>query len=143
MVPPGMATMLNVADPRAPGQLLSGFYPLNADRRWTERRFSARLKPPRNGDRNGAVLVLFFGIPEQSIAQLHSIEVSADVDGVVLAPERYTKPGDFTYSRDVPASVLNKDAVVASFALDKAVSTGGPHPQELGLNVSTVGFEAK
>ena len=138
-----MATVLNVADPRAPGQLLSGFYPLNAERRWTEKRFSARLKPPKNAARTGAVLVLFFGIPEQSIAQLHSIEVSASVEGAALTPERYTKPGDFTYSRDVPAGVLNKDTVVASFALDKAVSTGGPDARELGLNVSTVGFEAK
>jgi hypothetical protein len=138
-----MASMLSVADPRAPSQLIEGFSPLTNDRRWTGRRFSARLKTPKNAAQRGAVLELTFGLPDTSLARLHSIGLSASVNGVALAPERYSTAGDFTYSRDVPPAALQDFAAVAIFTLDRVLPPSGQEARELGLSVSAVGFEAK
>ena len=137
------ATMLSVLDPRADKQLTRGFFPVEGSGRWTARLFSATLKPPPNAARKGAVLVLRFGIPASSIEALHSIQVSAQIAGVRLAPEEYRQAGEFEYRRDAPAEAFRDRGVTVDFTLDKAF---GPHEgerRELGVVVSTVGFEAK
>ena len=143
-VPPARtAIMLSASDPRADSQLLNGFYPLFLDHRWTQGRFSARLMPPKDAARKGAVLVAVFGIADAAIQNLHSIELTPTVEGVALPPERYTKAGDFTYAHDVPAGALTKEAVVVTFTLDKTLPPSGNEHRELGVNLSMLGFEAK
>ena len=138
----GPAIMLSAADPRAGTQLIKGFYPLDGTHRWTERTFAAKLRPPKNAAARGAVLVLRFGVPETVIQTLHTVRISASVEGAALAPAEFTQPGDHTYSRDVPANALVKPAVIAEFTLDKALPVG-PDSLEHGVNVSTGGLEAK
>lgn len=134
--------MLSVFDPRAVTQL-KGFYPIEGPGRWTGRTFSATLKPPPTAARKGALLLLHAGIPATSIATLHSLRISAVVNGVGLAPEEYTHPGDFNYVRDVPASAFKGGDATVNFALDKALPPAGSERRELGLLVKTLGFEAK
>ena len=139
----GTAIMLNVADPRAGKQLTRGFFPLEGTGRWTGRAFSATLKPPPAAARKGAVLMLRFGIPETSIAALHSIQISALVNGVALTPREYTRAGEFEFVRDVPASAFRGGDTAVDFSLDKALPAGGNERRELGVIVNTVGFESK
>ena len=138
------ATMLNVFDPRADKQLTKCFFPTFAQGRWTSRTFSATLKPPSTAARKGAVLLLRFGIPGTSIDVLHSIQVSAVVNGVRLEPEKYVKAGEFDYVRDVPAAAFREAGnATVDFALDKALPPNATEHRELGVVANTIGFEAK
>jgi hypothetical protein len=139
-----LATMVHVADPRAAPQLTKGFYPIeNQAWRWTQSKFSVSLRPPLTGPKNGARLVLKFVIPSVVLDKLHSMKLSAKVNGFDLTPEEYTRPGDQTYSRDVPAIALPTTAVNVDFMLDKALPPSPADNRELGVIVSSVGFEAK
>jgi len=136
--------MLQVGDPNAAAQLVKGFYDLEAGTwRWTMGKFSVTLSPPPNASERGAKLVLRLMVPEPVIKKLTSVKLSASLDGVALAEETYTKPGQYVYSQDVPAQALAKRVVTVDFALDKFLPPGEADQRELGLVVTAVGFEAK
>jgi hypothetical protein len=112
-----LTSVVNVNDPAASPQLVRGFYGLENNLwRWTMKRFEVALKPPPGAAQNGARLTLRFTIPEVISSRLGSITVSATINGLALPPEIYVKPGDYVYDRDIPASALKDDAVVAEFA---------------------------
>src|SRR5581483_6878826 len=139
-----LANIVHTADPRTSTQLLSGFYGIEDKAwRWTAQRFSVLLRPPRSGAAKGATLQLRLTIPPVSMKQLKTVTLSAVVAGTQLSPETYTQAGPFTYTRDVPASALGGSSVKVDFALDKAVPPGPSDQRQLGIIVSTVGFEAK
>ena len=92
---PRMATMLTMADPRAPTQLLIGFYALEAGGwRWTAGHFTVILRPPRDAAQVGAVLKLKLTIPQAVLDHVKSTAITATIGGTALAPETYTKAGD-------------------------------------------------
>ncbi|MFN7995968.1 MAG: hypothetical protein U0Q18_20320 [Bryobacteraceae bacterium] len=139
-----MASIVHTADPRTSTQLLSGFYGIEGNAwRWTAQRFSVLLRPPRSAATKGATLQLKLTIPAVAMDQLKTVTLSAAVAGTPLSPETYTQAGPFTYTRDVPASALGGDSVKVDFVLDKAVPPGPSDQRQLGIIVSTVGFEAK
>jgi hypothetical protein len=139
-----LATMLHVSDPRTSPQLIKGFYPIeNRAWRWTQSKFTVSLRPPLTGAKTGARLVLKFVIPQVVLDKLHSLQLSAKVNGIDLAPEEYTRSGEQTYTRDVPAIALPATAVNVDFALDKSLPPSPADNRELGVIVSAVGFEAK
>lgn len=139
-----LLSMVQAADPRASVQLVKGFYDVEQNAwRWTMGKFTVSLRPPASASQKGALLVLKFSIPATVIEQLKSMTLSASANGVALAPETFTSSGDHVYSRDVPASALRAEAVNADFALDKYLKPHGADERELGVVVSTVGFEAK
>jgi hypothetical protein len=65
------------------------------------------------------------------------------VNGTALTPESYTQAGQFTYSRDVPPSLLAGDVARVDFSLDKTIPPGASDRRELGVVVSLVGFQPK
>ncbi len=141
---PLLQTMLQVGDPNAAAQLIKGFHDVEAGTwRWTMGKFSVTLSPPPKASERGAKLVLRLMVPEPVIKKLTSLKLSASVDGVALAEETYTKPGQYIYSQDVPAQALAKRVVTVDFALDKFLPPGEADQRELGLVVTAVGFEAK
>ena len=87
--------------------------------------------------------MLRFGIPGPSIDRLRSIAVSANVNGIALAAEDYTKAGECLYIREVPAASFRGGNATVDFALDKALPPDANERRELGVVVNTVGFEAK
>ena len=139
-----LASMIQVADPRATMQLLRGFYAVEGSAwRWASRKFAVILRPPKGSDQKGATLQLKFAIPEPLIQNVNSVTLSASVNGVDLSPETWTRHGQFTYSRDVPSKALLGEAVTVEFAVDKAIPPSSGDTRELALIVSLVGFEAK
>ena len=141
---PALASWVATADPHAATQLLSGFYGVEQNSwRWTAGRFSVRLRPPRTAATKGALLQLKFTIPDVSMAKLKAVSLSATVNGTALAPESYTKAGEYIYSRDVPANLLGGDVVRVDFSLDKAIPPGASDRRELGVVATTVGFQPK
>jgi hypothetical protein len=141
---PALASTVHVADPRVASQLITGFYGIEGDSwRWTAGKFAVLLRPPRTGAKNGAILQLKFALPEPIIGALKMVSVSATLNGTTLPPQSYTQSGEYTYARDVPPNLLGGEAVKVEFALDKALPPSGSDQRELGLVVSSVGFEPK
>ena len=139
-----MATMLHVADPRADQQLVSGFHAIEQNSwRWTEERFSVILRPPPDAAQSGAMLTLKFSIPDVVSQKLGAMALEASVGGTPLGKESYTMPGEFTYSREVPANLLAGESVRVDFALDKSLPPGESDQRNLGIIVTAVGFESK
>jgi len=133
-----------MGDPLAAHQLMSGFYDIEAHAwRWTQRQFAVRLRPPSRAARNGASLEVHLTVPKPSIDKLQSLTLSASIAGTALAPETYTKVGNYTYKRDVPANLLGGNSVRVDFQLDKAMPPGGGDLRELGIVVLSAGLLAK
>ena len=140
----GLLSMVQVADPRAAVQLLSGFHAVEDNAwRWTTSKFSVSLRPPAGAAQKGATLDLKLSIPEVSIKRLKSMTVSAVVNGYAVQPETYTKAGEYTYSRAVPGSALIGDAVTVQFSVDKFLPPSPQDQRELALVVTAIGFESK
>ena len=139
-----LLTMIQVADPKASAQLVKGFYNVEGNSwRWTMGKFSVVLSPPPNASKNGAKLALRLSVPEPVIKKLGPMKLSASVDGVALPDETYTKPGQYVYTRDVPAQALGKGVVAVDFALDKCLPPSEADRRELGIVVTVVGFEPR
>jgi len=142
--PARLASTVRMGDPLAAHQLMNGFYDIEAHAwRWTQRQFAVRLRPPSRAARNGASLEVHLTVPQPSIDKLQSLTLSSSIAGTALAPETYTKAGNYTYKRDVPASLLGGDSVRVDFQLDKAVPPGGGDLRELGIVVLSAGLLAK
>jgi len=141
---PRLASMIHMSDPKAGGQLVSGFYDVEQNAwRWAQKRFSVVLRPPAGAAQRGAVLNLKFAIPDAVISKLQSETVSASVNGSPLPPETYSKAGEFTYGKDVPSNLLTGESVRVDFTLDKAIAPSASDQRELGVVVLSVGLEAK
>ncbi len=141
---PRLATMLAMNDPRAQTQLISGWSSLESNAwRWTTGHFSVMLRPPLGSAQNGAVLKFKFAFPEAIQKRVRVTSLSATVNGTALSPETYTQAGDYTYTRDVPASALPGDSAKVEFTLDKFVPAGTMEQRELGVIATAVGFEHK
>lgn len=139
-----LATMVHVADPATAGQLVNGFYDVEQNSwRWTMGKFSVALRPPAEAAQKGANLVLRFSVPEPVIQKLSAVTISATVDRTMVGPETFSKPGDQVYRREVPAAAFSGQSSNVSFVLDKFLPAGSVDQRELGIVVSSVGFEAK
>jgi hypothetical protein len=139
-----LVSVVNVNDPVASAQLVRGFYPLEVNTwRWTMQKFTVALKPPPGGAQNGARLSFKFSFPEVIFTKLGPMRLSATINGLALAPESYSKPGDYVYSRDVPASALSGDAVSVEFVSDKALPPTGGDARELALIAISIGLETR
>ena len=139
-----LSTIVHSADARAASQLINGFYPVEHNAwRWTAGKFSVLLRLPRNAASKGAILELRFTIPEVALPQTKSLTLAASLNGAALTPETYTKAGEFTYRREIPASQLEGDSARVDFAVDKTIPPNDSDKRELGVIVTEVGFEPK
>jgi hypothetical protein len=140
-----LASVVAAADPHVASQFAAGFYGVEQNAwRWTARRFSVLLRPPRTAPANGAILQLKFAIPDVAGSnKMKGVSLSAYVNGMPLAPESYKQAGQFLYSREVPANLLAGDVARVDFALDKAMPPIASDSRELGVVVSMVGFQPK
>ena len=141
---PRMQSVLNMGDPKVESQLVTGFHGIEASAwRWTEKQFTVALRTPFGASQKGAKLTVKLTVPPVTIEKLKSISLSATAGGNALPPETYTKPGDYLYVRDVPASVFSGDTVRIDFQLDKAMPPSGADQRELGIIVLNIGLESK
>jgi hypothetical protein len=141
---PRLASSVQMGDRGAAPQLASGFYDIESNAwRWTMQKFAVNLRPPARAAQQGAVLELHLTVPQPSIQKLGSITLSAAIGGAALAPETYSKQGEYIYRRDIPANLLAGDAVRIDFQLDKAMPPGDVDKRELGIVASSVGLVAK
>jgi hypothetical protein len=141
---PRLAASVPMSDPRLEPQLTSGFYGIEGNAwRWTAKKFSVTLRSPSGGAQNGATLDLELTVPPVVVEKLKSVTLSANAGDRALPPETYTKPGQYSYKRDVPPAALAKGTLRVDFSLDKAIPPGGGDLRELGVIVSAVSLESK
>ena len=142
--PPQPSTEIQVADPAASSQLISGWHNIERNSwRWTARKFTVVLRPPIGSPANGATLNFSFTVPDVVITRLHSVTLCAFIQTTRLAPETYQTSGKVTYIRDVPASLLSGVTVRVDFELNRAMFPGQGDTRELGVIADRVGLEAK
>jgi hypothetical protein len=142
---PRMASVVHTGDPQSDTQLVQGFYAIEQNSwRWTAQQFSVVLRPPAGAAERGATLNMQLAVPDAVISRLKAISVSGNIGATQLSQETYTQQGPYTYTRDIPASLLTAEALRIDFRLDKSLPPGtGGDQRELGLIVSSVGLEAK
>ena len=141
---PPLQSRVNMSDPRTAGQLLDGFYGVEAGAwRWTAKQFSVKLKVPAEAAQKGASLRVLLTVPPAVIEKSGAVTLSASLEGSTLAPETYSAAGQYTYRRDVSASLLGGSDTVVSFQLDKSMTPGGEDKRELGVVVTTIALAAK
>lgn len=141
---PTMASTVRMGDPRAVRQLANGFHDIEAHAwRWTMRQFSLYLQPPAGSAQKGAVLIVNLTVPPAVIETGKTISLSASIKGERLRAETWSKPGNYVYQCDVPATMLTGEAVRVDFELDKAIPPSEKDGRELGVVVSKVSLESK
>ncbi len=139
-----LASIVNVADPRATIQLVRGFHAVESDSwRWTMKNFTVTLRPPSGAAQNGARLELKFAIPDVIFDRVGAITLGARVNGVDLGPQTYSKAGEDAYTRDVPASALQGDAATFDFSVNKSLPPSDKDQRELSIIVTTIGLVLK
>jgi len=142
---PRTAAGIQVADPRAASQLVSGWWEVEDHAwRWTARKFAVILRPPLGAARHGAALRFRFTLPAVVFSHFKAVTLSTLVEGTPLAPETYRGPGPKVYMRDVPPRLLSTHTVRIDFELDRAfLAGGGKDPRELGLIGHSLGLESQ
>lgn len=139
-----LVSIVQVKDPAASAQLVKGFYPVEAGAwRWTMKQFEVVLKPPPGAAENGAKLNLKLAVPEAIISKVGPVTLGANINGLALPPETYSKSGDYEYTRDVPAAALKGDAVAVQFSSDKGIGPTSDDARELSVIAVSVGLEPK
>jgi len=138
-----LLSTVNVADPRAEGQLLSGFHGVEQRAwRWTEKRFSVALQPPAAEGGQPVHLDLKFTAPDVVIDQVGPITISATVNGRELSPETYPEAGQhFLFTREIPADSLTGGTVRVDFDIDKAMAPSELDTRELAVIVSSIALK--
>ena len=139
---PKLLSNVKMSDAKADSQLLSGFYNVENGWRWTAGKFSAMLKTPLGANQRGATVSLDFTVPDVIIQKLKTITLTASIGGMALKSESYKEAGKYTYTADVPASMLSGDPVKVDFALDKSLPPG-VDKRELGIIATSVGIASK
>ncbi len=139
-----LQSTVNMGDPRIAGQLVDGFYGVEAGAwRWTAKQFSVKLRTPDGAAQKGATLRFLLTVPPAVIEKNASVTLSASLEGQTLAPETYSAEGQFTYKRDVPPGVLGGSDTVVSFQLDKSMVPGGMDKRDLGVVATTIALVSK
>jgi len=138
------ASSIYAGDPNVAAHFAKGFYGVEQNAwRWTGKQFAVDLSPPLHSDQKGAQLVMKLAVPDAVIQKLTSVQLSAAIQGHNLEPQSYTKPGQYTYTRDVPPDKLQSDVVRIDFAVDHTLPPTETDVRELGIIVSEVGLVAK
>ncbi len=139
-----VASTIYAGDPNAAPHFAKGFYQVEENAwRWTGKDFSVDLSPPLHADQKGAQLVMKLAVPDVVIQKLGSVQLSAAIQDDKLEPQIYTKPGQYTYTRDVPAGKLQNDVVRIDFSVDHTLAPTQTDIRQLGIIVSEVGLVAK
>jgi hypothetical protein len=141
--PEGLLSSAHMGDPRAAPQLIEGFYGLEQGVwRWTARKFVVALQAPSGGAGQDTQLEFSFTLPETVISRLQAITLTARSNGTEIGSETYTQPGEYVFTKPVPAALLQGGgAIKVEFELDKALPPGDADKRELGLVAVSVALK--
>jgi SAM-dependent methyltransferase len=116
-----------------PPQLMAGWHALeDGCYRWTERRFSVRL---RRGQMGNATVRFRFHLPPAIMEQHKTVLLQAKVDGMPLLSREYHSCGEQLFVCEIPAHLWTDGSALMEFELDKALAPSPADGRELGLQV--------
>ncbi len=140
-----MQSVINVGEPRARQQIVSGFWTVeNNAWRWTKRDFAVMLMPPAGAAQKGATLQFRFDLTEGLMARKKPVTISASVGSVDLPPQTYSEACHCAFVRDVPpAAFAAGGPVKVALNTDKYFPAGEIDSRELGVVASSIGLVAK
>jgi hypothetical protein len=137
-----MVSTLKMSDPSASVQLAKGFYGLEGGAwRWAQGAFEVVLKTPPGAAQKGATLTLSLVVQDTILKQVRSQTLTAAIGATTLKSEKYTDPGNHSFTADVPAALLSADTLTVDFSLDKPLPPGPADRRELGVIVTAVALE--
>jgi hypothetical protein len=137
-------SFVKMNDPDADHQLLAGFYGVESGAwRWTSNSFSVRLRRP-DASPNGATLSFSFFLPDSVIHRLGAVTLTAWVRGATLKSTRYSRPGGYVFTSDIPQDAFAGQTMIVDFTLDKSISPDPNGDQRvLGVIANSIGLAAK
>jgi hypothetical protein len=139
----GGVSLIRMNDPKASGQLLSGFYGIEANSwRWTAGKFSARLHAPPSAATAGATLTLELTVPDVALQKTGDVTLTASVNGMELQSSKYDHAGAFAFTAEVPPSMFTAGSVKVDFSLDKTFHAGAD-TRDLGVVAVSLRLAAK
>jgi hypothetical protein len=131
-------------DPNVAAHFATGFYQVEANAwRWTDKQFAVDLSPPLHANERGAQLVVKLSVPDVLLQKVASVQLSASIQGYNLEPQTFSMPGQYTFTRDVPADRFQDDVVRINFVVDHSLPPTDTDRRQLGIIVSQVGLVAK
>ena len=129
-----LSSSIRMADPSDSAQLLSGFYNLEQNAwRWTTKQFSISLACPKSSTPSPGRLEFQFTIPDVAADALAGLTVSASVEGRSLGSYHAVKPGEQTAVFSVPPEIMQADALIVDFSLDKTIPRREAETRDLGV----------
>jgi hypothetical protein len=141
---PTLGSSVHAADPKAAVQLVKGFHGIEQNSwRWTLGRFAVTLKPPVGASERGGTLTMKFSLPDAVLAKTKTMTISASAQNTPLGKQTYKSPGEYTFTADVPASVLKGEATTFEFTLDQFLPAGTVDARELGIVFVSAALESK
>ena len=136
------AERISMRDPHA-GSRLTGFYPPEGGGfRWTKREFSALLGVPQPNAK-GAQLVVQLYIPDSVIQKLGPLTLRAHLGPHALAPETWSQPGQYFYSRKLEPDWIASGSILVEFTLDKSLPPAGADRRDLGIVIREIAIEPR
>lgn len=129
-----LSASIDISNPRDAAQLLNGFYNLEQNAwRWTAGRFSVSLAPPKSAAPGAGKLEFRFTVPDIAAAELAGVTVRAAVDGRSLGAYQAARPGEQTAVFPVPPELMQADALIVDFTLDKTIPRRDGETRDLGV----------
>lgn len=129
-----LSSAIEMSDPSDAAQLLSGFYNLEQNAwRWTTKQFSVSLASPKSATPRAGRLEFKFTVPDVVASELAGVTVSASVEGRALGSYQAARPGEQTAVFTVPPEIMQADAMIVDFTLDKTIPRRDAETRDLGV----------
>lgn len=129
-----LSSSIEMSNLRDAAQLLNGFYNLEQNAwRWTSKQFSVSLASPKSAVPGAGRLEFRFTVPDIAASDLAGVTVSASVEGRALGAYQAVKPGEQTAVFPVPPEVMQADALIVDFTLDKTIPRREAETRDLGV----------
>jgi hypothetical protein len=123
-----------MSQPAAASQLLSGFHSLEQNAwRWTSKQFSVSLATPKPAAPRSGRLEMQFTIPDIAAADLSGLIITAAVEGKHLGTYQASNPGEQLAVFPVPPEIMQSEAIIADFTLDKTIPRREGETRDLGV----------
>jgi hypothetical protein len=130
-------------DPKAAPQLTHGFYAVEDNAwRWVGSKFGVVLVQPEGASAAGAKVTMKFTLAD-FVLRDGPINLAATANGMAQTPQKYDKPGAYTYTFDLSPQELGTGPVKVEFVSDRGIVGQNGDKRELALIVQEIDLTKK
>lgn len=141
-IPHQRISELSMAERTLPAGRADGVYEMTEGWRWTRRLFGFALDLPKT--KQAIYLDFSFAVPDELLEDARTVSIIANVNGVEVGRQRYSRPGVVHFTRYIPQAALTRDPGAVRFELDRSVkgATEGVEHGIIALDVGLKEYEA-